>query len=190
MANDNLSLGVGRQVSSATSNRRRVSAQSDRTEAQGQSEKLDLLRSIFCGAPLRPALFGARCIARDNGEFSSYLVQDWLEEFTCVGRLHIHLDLRLQTGMGTRARDAYMEFGKQAHGRGGGFALVANRILDLSIAVAAMFVGREVLSSTTSLEEFEAAIGDRVLGFTTIADLHLPEIPINGPAVTPRKRAV
>ena len=52
MANDNLSLGVGRQVSSATSDRRRVSTPSEGTGVEAQSQMLDLIRTIFCGAAI------------------------------------------------------------------------------------------------------------------------------------------
>lgn len=85
------------------------------------------------------------------------------------GKLVIFVNLSLQTGQASAAREWWAAWMKQNREQlGTTHMLVRSKVMDMAISVTAMIIGGGMIKSHSSLASFEAAIATQVPGFRNL----------------------
>lgn len=124
---------------------------------------------------LAPGIVLVTGIGYNSGASAPLVTEEVERAIPAQGKVLSFVNLSLQTGQASAAREWWIEWSKQHRPRiEGVHILVRSRIMDMAISVIRMFVGG-LIHSHSEPESFEAAIRERVPSFQGLPTF--PDLP-------------
>ena len=118
---------------------------------------------------LAPGTVLTTAIGYNTGDSAPLLTAEMTKAIPPGGKLFTFVNLSLQTGQASAAREWWADWVKRNREQlGPTHMLVRSKVMDMAISVTAMIIGGGMIKSHSSLASFEAAIATQVPGFRSL----------------------